>query len=110
MRQCPTSGFRPDLERLEAKQPLSVSPSTAPLAVLEAGSSAPQAQVAAGRHQRSTVTGVTMERITNPTPFNAQLKPPFDQVLVQARKPVPGQMYNVLFITVRNSTKRTFDA
>jgi hypothetical protein len=123
MRQCSTSGFRPDVERLEAKQPLSASPSTAPLADLAAGpraagsqqaetAGAPRAHlpVAGGGHQRSTVKGVTLERITNPTPFNAQLIPPFDQVLVQVRKPVPGQVYNALFISIRNSTKKTFDA
>jgi hypothetical protein len=49
-------------------------------------------------------------RITNPTPFNTRLVPPFDQVAVQSRPPVPGQVYNVLFVSVRNQTRRTFDA
>ena len=36
-------------------------------------------------------------RVTN-TPFQTPYKlvPPFQQVLVQSRKPVPGQVYNVL--------------
>jgi hypothetical protein len=49
-------------------------------------------------------------RITNPTPFNARLVPPFDQVMVQSRPPVPGKVYNVFFVSVRNQTRRTFDA
>jgi hypothetical protein len=48
--------------------------------------------------------------VTNPTPFNALLIPPFKQVLVQSRAPVPGQLYNVLFVSVRNGTGQTFDA
>ena len=55
-------------------------------------------------------TGITMERITNPTPVNTRIIPPLQQVAVQDRQPVPGQSYNVVFITLRNSTGRTFDA
>ena len=36
--------------------------------------------------------------------------PPFTQVLVQSQQPVPGQVYNVLFVVVRNGTAKTFDA
>src|SRR5262249_48743928 len=60
-------------------------------------------------HPRPPVNGVTLERITNPTPVNAQLNPPFQQVLVQSLQAVPGKGYNVVFISVRNSTRRTFD-
>src|SRR5262245_10791968 len=35
----------------------------------------------------------TLFRITNPTPFNTRLVPPFQQVLVQSRQPIPGQIY-----------------
>jgi hypothetical protein len=52
----------------------------------------------------------TVFRVTNPTPFNAILKPPFAQVRVQATPPEPGQEYNLLFITMRNGTRQTFDA
>jgi hypothetical protein len=38
------------------------------------------------------------------------LAPPFDQVLVQARQPIPGQVYNILYIAVRNATAQTFTA
>jgi hypothetical protein len=51
-----------------------------------------------------------MDRITNPTPVNAILKPPFPQVMVQSRPPVPGQVYNILFVSVYNRTRRTFTA
>jgi hypothetical protein len=56
------------------------------------------------------VAGVTMERITNPTPINTRIVPPIPQVRVQDREPIPGQSYNVVFVTVRNSTGRSFDA
>ena len=38
------------------------------------------------------------------------LVPPFQQVLVQAKPPVPGRTYNVLSVAVRNHTSRTFTA
>jgi hypothetical protein len=38
------------------------------------------------------------------------LIPPFQQVLVQKAQPVPGQVYNVLYIALRNGTNQTFDA
>ncbi len=40
--------------------------------------------------------GFLVYRITNPTRFNNKLIPPFSHVLVQARQPVPGQVYNML--------------
>jgi hypothetical protein len=50
-------------------------------------------------------------RVTN-TPFQTPyaLIPPFQQVLVQSRKPVPGKVYNVTDVTVKNGTKQTFTA
>ncbi len=50
-------------------------------------------------------------RVTNTssqTPY--ALIPPFQQVLVQAVQPVPGQVYNVLQIAVKNGTAQTFNA
>ena len=50
-------------------------------------------------------------RITNTpwqTPVN--LVPPFQQVLVQNRQPVPGQTYNILYVVVKNGTSQTFTA
>jgi hypothetical protein len=49
-------------------------------------------------------------RITNPKIYKVNLTPPFDQVLVQSEQPVAGQVYNVLYIAVKNGTARTFDA
>jgi hypothetical protein len=55
-------------------------------------------------------TGFLVYRITNPNLFNNKLIPPFTNVLVQTRQPVPGQVYNVLFMSLRNGTAQTFDA
>src|SRR5262249_27738366 len=49
-------------------------------------------------------------RITNPNQFNNRLTPPFSQVLVQNPQPVPWQVYNVLYVVVRNGTAQSFDA
>lgn len=50
-------------------------------------------------------------RVTNTSsqlPY--KLVPPFQQVLVQAVQPVPGQVYNICDVTVRNGTRQTFTA
>lgn len=111
MRQRPILKFRPGLERLEAKQLLSATP----LAGFKSSPRAAHLQATSAdstpRHERPQAPlGFAMNRITNPTPFNATLQPPFDQVLVQSNKPKPGAVYNVLSISVRNSTRQTFDA
>ncbi len=36
--------------------------------------------------------------------------PPFQHVLVQKIQPVPGRVYNVLFVAVQNNTGQTFTA
>jgi hypothetical protein len=54
--------------------------------------------------------GFLIYRITNPNRFNNHLTGPFGQVLVQSRQPVPGRVYNVLQIGVRNGTAQTFTA
>ena len=72
--------------------------STVPLAVV---SSAPSATVIP---QTSRLERLILQRITNPTPTNAQLIPPFQQVRVQTRTPLTGSVYNVLSVSVRNST------
>jgi hypothetical protein len=50
-------------------------------------------------------------RVTN-TPFQTPYKliPPFQQVLVQSKQPIPGQVYNVTDVTVKNGTAQTFTA
>ena len=48
-------------------------------------------------------------RITNPK-SSVDLAPPFQQLLVQSRQPVAGQVYNVLYVAVKNGTAQTFGA
>jgi hypothetical protein len=54
--------------------------------------------------------GYLVYRITNPNRFNNKLVPPFSHVLVQSAQPVAGQVYNVLYVAVRNGTAQTFNA
>jgi hypothetical protein len=54
--------------------------------------------------------GFLVYRLTNPNRFNNTMIPPFGNVLVQSAQPVPGQVYNVLSVVVRNGTAQTFDA
>lgn len=56
------------------------------------------------------MTGSLVYRLTNPSVHPITLKPPFQQVLVQAQQPFPGQVYNVLYVAVKNQTAQTFDA
>jgi hypothetical protein len=107
MRRRQLTKFNPALEQIEKKQLLSASPLT--------GHVAPSAA-----HSRRE--GVDTEtprlpdsffgfRVTNPSAqVLYRLTPPFQQVLVQSNQPVPGQVYNVLQIAVRNGTSQTFTA
>lgn len=106
MREREPVRYRPGLEPLEAKRLPSGGPPAAPLA----GRAAQRADGGAIHQPRAPVRDLTVSRITNPTPVNARLIPPFRQVRVQANEPVPGREYNVLYITLRNSTRRTFTA
>jgi len=140
MRQRPIVNFRPGLEPLEKKQLMSVRAAAAPSAAFRpgpraaalrqaaaeaaagnvadaSGDAAGQAQGAAAdptssdQAQSSTQPiRFTLSRITNPTPINHVLVPPFQQVRVQTIPPVPGQTYNIYSVSVRNSTRLTFDA
>jgi hypothetical protein len=118
---------RPGLERLEGKQLLSASTLSAHAENLKNGSralalhpahaspAAKTASAAATNQAESTQptspgTALLGYRITNPNRFNNSLTPPFQHVLVQSIQPVPGQVYNILFISVRNGTARTFTA
>jgi hypothetical protein len=100
MHQRSITKFRPGLERLEVRQTLSASVSN-PIA--SAG------QVVTVSARRPTF-GFLVYRLTNPNIFNNHLTPPFSHVLVQARQPVPGQVYNLLYLAMRNGTAQTFDA
>jgi hypothetical protein len=115
MSKRPITKTCPDLEPLEVRRPLSASASTVPLAS-KAG-----AQPKAAHHAETSQSispkavkpnhGFLVYRITNPTPFNDKLTPPFSgHVLVQSAQPVPSQVYNVLYVAVRNGTAQTFDA
>jgi hypothetical protein len=56
-------------------------------------------------------SGFLVFRVTNTphqTPY--ELVPPFQQVLVQGLQPVPGQVYNVTDVTVKNGSAQTFTA
>jgi hypothetical protein len=135
MRKRPTKKTRPDLEQLEPKRPLSAGASTSPLADLKAGARSHAARHIAESKQAAATgdTAITAQetnvaqsvsasavkpnfgflvyRRTNPNPFNDTLTPPFaGHVLVQSRQPIPGQVYNVLSVIVRNGTLQTFDA
>src|SRR5262245_19057427 len=116
--------FRPDVERLEPKRPLSTG--------VAAGALTPAQQAVeriAAHHaevvnrlspgagtvtpvtgQNQPVSGYLLYRITNPNSFNNKLTPPFTNFLVQSTQPVPGQVYNVLYLAVRNGTAQQFTA
>lgn len=108
-RPRPTARLRPALERFESRQ--LPSGAGALRAAAEVAAIAPGRR---GRHPHPAppvaAAGLTLTRITNPTPTNAILVPPFPQTLVQAVQPRPGDTYNILYVSVRNSTARTFDA
>ncbi len=91
---------------MEEKQLLSAGLVAAHAASLASGMRTPSHSPA------ETQRGLFMlSRITNTAfPYTVDLKPPFQQVLVQAAQPVPGQMYNVLEVSVRNETRQTFTA
>jgi hypothetical protein len=111
MRRRPIAKFRPDLERFEPKQLLSAGPAAthaarahpAATSGLAAGGATPQLAP-------STQTGYLAYRITNPSGRPVNFFPPFLHVLVQRAQPVPGHVYNLLFIAVRNGTAKTFTA
>ena len=113
VRRCtdvPNLKFRPGLERLESIQLL-----TRPGPAIDASLDPvrlghPGCPPAAAAPELARRLSLVLSRITNPTPTNAQLIPPFQQVRVQTVTPVIGGTYNVLFVSVRNSTTPTFDA
>jgi hypothetical protein len=122
MHQRVITKFRPGLERLEKKQLLSASSSSTRVASLESNSKASALHsadssdlVGATAPVSSKRTSLPMRflgyRVTNPTDgLKVKLFPPFTQILVQSRQPVPGQVYNVLQIAVENGTNQTFTA
>ncbi|MGZ3382384.1 MAG: hypothetical protein ACXVBB_19255 [Isosphaeraceae bacterium] len=103
MRQRSTMRFRPGLEQFEERQLLSAGSLTT-----HAG---PQTKDLRRQPAPVGTYGYLAFRVTN-TPWQTPYKlvPPFQQVLVQSRQPVPGQVYNVNTVTVKNGTSQTFTA
>jgi hypothetical protein len=131
MRRRPITRFRPCIERFEDKRLLSVTASTIAAAQLKVHSAGPAGRFAqtpglatadsptiraariaqAARIQRKSLVNKFLGfRITIPKMFPVNLIPPFQQVLVQSAKPVPGRVYNILYVVVKNGTARTFNA
>jgi hypothetical protein len=135
MTDRPVVKFQPGLESLEAKQlmstglaPVESSQGTTP-SVVETGNVHHAARLhasAAGsnksyenKYRKIALThgadpkpthGYLVFRVTNPNIYNNHFNPPFQQVMVQSKKPIPGQTYNILFFSLRNGTAQTFDA
>lgn len=135
MSERPTKRYRPGLEQLERKLALSNGPSMSLIASLRAARALLRHEAVAARRLGglgavrtdweglpdpaapvhalpSPVRGLVLSRITNPrNPASVALTPPFrKQVRVQSIDPVPGQEYNVIFVSVFNGTRRTFTA
>jgi hypothetical protein len=109
MRRRPIMKFQPALEQFEAKQLLSASPLTGHAAAVTAHK--PSLSAKTDRFQKSLPHTFLGFRVTNPSvQINYKLVPPFLPVLVQTDQPVPGQVYNVLQVAVRNGTSQTFTA
>jgi hypothetical protein len=66
------------------------------------------AQKAATTHPPVAPGGGYLAFRVTQTPY--PLFPPFQQVLVQSAQPVPGQVYNLNYVVVKNWTAKTFDA
>jgi len=100
MKRRPILAYRPVVERFDARLLLSAGSVALPDQV--------RAAVVATDHPSPPLSkGFLAYRVTQ-TGFTQT--PPFKQVLVQDRQPVPGQMYNVLQVSLKNGTARTFDA
>lgn len=115
--------LRPGLEHLEAKQLPSAG--ALPNHLLNLGAERSRAPEGQGRllatnpgrgalldHRQSPTLphAFLAFPITDPTVHKVDLTPPFGQVLVQARQPKAGQVYNVLSVVVKNGTSQTFTA
>src|SRR5690349_21351114 len=103
-----TTAFHPGLERFEAKRLLSAGTSGAHAASLLAGGAGAAGSISGAA--TSLPTQFLAYRITNPTYRLVHLIPPFQHVLVQKAQPVPGRVYNVLYVVVMNGTGQTFTA
>ncbi len=107
MRRRSVVRFLPALERFEARQLLSAGPAALTTADVAAS---PDPATSSASHQLDPGQGFLAYRLTNPTYRLVHLRPPFQHVLVQHIQPVPGHVYNVLFVAVENGTAQTFTA
>ena len=133
MRHRPTSKFRPLVEGVEKRVLLSTAVHTTHVAHLKARSAAMAGQSAETPASPATASGSATKsaaglahvdhrrpksppstalgfRITNPTKHAVSLIPPFGHVLVQKLQPVPGQVYNIMYVAVKNGLNQTFTA
>src|SRR5579875_1401976 len=116
MRRRRIIAFHPDVERFEVKRLLSAGASSTHVAHL--GREPGGHPLAAARGDAATGPGTPAPlpkhflayRITNPTYRIVHLVPPFQHVLVQRIQPVPGRVYNLLYVVVMNGTGQTFTA
>jgi hypothetical protein len=130
MRQRPVMKYHPGLERIEEKQLLSASPLATHAMNPSHGSRALHQHTAdtsgalgatsdiaknhadpqARNHFRNPQAGAYGYLGFRVTQRPYKLIPPFQQVLVQRIPPVPGQVYNVLSIALKNGTSQTFNS
>ncbi len=108
MRRRAVVKFEPLLERFEEIQLLSgAAAAQAAKLPAVAGDVQPAAPASKPAHPPRKFYGF---RITNPSKRGVNLVPPFGQVLVQSNQPVPGQVYNLMYVVVKNGTAQTFTA
>ena len=104
MPRRPPREYSPKLEGLETKQLLS---GVKPAAYFPTDSSQ---SFFFGSAPTRPIVQISLDRVTNVKGRNALFDPPFGHVMVQANAPVPGKVYNVLFLSVYNATAQTFTA
>jgi hypothetical protein len=121
MRRRRNAAFNPDVERFEARQLLSAGASAAHVVRHDGGAGAavvaplsPIGTRGLGPNGNPVHPSLPNQflayRITNPQVHPVNLIPPFQHVLVQRIQPVPGRVYNLLFVVVKNGTAQTFTA
>jgi hypothetical protein len=118
MRRRRIIAFHPDVERFEAKRLLNAGTSSTRVAHFGEGSDDHPVAAAEAHEDAGTGSGTRSSlpthflayRITNPTYRIVHLLPPFQHVLLQRIQPVPGRVYNVLYVVVMNGTGQTFTA
>jgi hypothetical protein len=105
-----TTKIRLSFERLEEKQLLSAGASISHAVTTHAAERRALAVDARKAHDQKPTKFLAFRVTNTPSETAYPLIPPFQQVLVQTDKPVPGQVYNVLQIALKNGTSQTFTA